>query len=136
MTITRLLTQNCHLDSRRTNLLLTETLMTFRYDFPPSTTFSQVLRIVNLRSFPVDDVQMDLVMAFGGFLVFMILALYGYWIFLKRAKLFDRVTQLRQDQLLKAAVVATPRQTTETRPVPFLSPFNIHPIPIKMEPMD
>jgi len=76
---------------------------------------------------------MDLLMVFGSSFVLILFAYYCYWIFLQRAKLFDRAYALREDQLLKPQYPQTPRQFAETSRVPAASPFGVQ---IKLEHAD
>jgi hypothetical protein len=79
----------------------------------------------------IDHIQMDLLMVFGfGFCIAMVV-LYCYWIFLNRAKLFDRASDLREQLVSNSNAPSTPRQTEEKSRMPFLSPF--HHVSVKAE---
>lgn len=73
---------------------------------------------------------MDLLMVFGITFCIAMVALYCYWMLLRRAKLFNRVSKLREELINKSNIPNTPRQNDEKTKM-LLSPF--HPIPIKME---
>jgi hypothetical protein len=78
---------------------------------------------------------MDLLTVFGISFALFSIALYCYWVFLKRAKLLEKAQSLREEHLASTVVPGTPRNPDNGKPIPF-SPFPSSSIPIKTEDRD